>query len=92
MNNAFAKFGLLLKLVNIQENTDFTCVVTDDRAAESSATDAADKKKGNEPETAVTVSVYVANGKKDVCNEQGRHSPIFLQFFYLFSIFFLNCF
>jgi secreted trypsin-like serine protease len=23
---------------------------------------------------------------------QGRYSPIFLQFFYLFSIFFLNCF
>jgi hypothetical protein len=23
---------------------------------------------------------------------QGRNSPIFLQFFYLFSIFFLNCF
>jgi hypothetical protein len=35
---------------------------------------------------------YVGEGVPGHRAELGRHSPIFLQFFYLFSIFFLNRF
>jgi hypothetical protein len=51
-----------------------------------------DKKDKTDPYVSADLGSARLFKTRYIANDLGRDSPIFLQFFYLFSIFFLNCF